>query len=188
MNRKSAFSLLFIFFLLFICSRELSAQQNMINYEFNHFGFSFLNNGLFILPPLLWNLVFIKKTPTYYSEGVAPFPLIITENILRISTFIFPFFIPINNQHSQFSTGLTIYSIGLGVYFSSWILLMYFPDLDISKNKFTRLLPAITPIIWLIGIGIMAETPITYTCLSSGFILTHISEYLFRFNIFKYKL
>jgi hypothetical protein len=162
-------------------------EPNALIKEFENFDFSLLNNGLFIIPPLLWNLAFIKKTPSYYSYGNAPSALLITENILRVATFITPFFIPINTEHDLFYPGLTVYSIGLGVYFSSWLLLMYFPDLELSKNKFMRLIPAITPIIWLVGIGVMSEIPIIYSTLSTGFVSTHVGEYLFRFNIIRIK-
>ncbi|MFH2114370.1 MAG: hypothetical protein ABIJ86_07680 [Spirochaetota bacterium] len=168
---------------LVIINSMAFAESSSLSQEFHHFDFSLLNNGLFILPPLIWNIAFISKTPTYYSSGSAPSALLVTENILRAATFIAPFFIPINNGHKLFYPGLTVYSIGLGVYFSSWLLLMYAPDLKICTSKIMRLMPAITPVFWLVGIGMMAETPVSYSLLSTGFLTTHVGEYLFRFNI-----
>ncbi|GEM_PF-2855978 len=174
------------FVFIIIINTSLFCESNIINQEFQNFGFSLLNNGLFILPPLIWNIVFIAKTPTYYSLGSAPKSLIIAENILRTATFISPFFVPININHAFFNPGLVVFSVGLGLYFSSWLLLMYFPELEISQKNITRLLPALTPIIWLVGIGLMSQAPISYSILATGFICTHIGEYLFRFNIIDY--
>jgi len=64
---------------------------------------------------------------------------------------------------------------------------MFFPDLELSKTNFSRLLPATTPIIWLVGIGMMSQAPICYSALSTGFVSAHVGEYLFRFNIIEIK-
>ncbi len=172
---------------LIVFNTLIFAESNTLSREFQHFDFSLVNNGLFILPPMIWNIAFISKTPSYYSSGSAPPALLAAENILRATTFITPFFIPVTIEHELFFPGLTVYSVGLGVYFSSWLLLMYFPELKISSTKIMRLMPAITPIIWLVGIGMMSEMPISYSALSTGFITAHVGEYLFRFNIIDIK-
>lgn len=176
-----------LFLGLFISTLPVYSQSNSVMAEFTRFDFSLLNNGLLILPPLLWNIAFMAKVPDYYSTGSVPPVLEMTENILRAATFVYPWFLPMDLTHELFYPGLTVYSVGLGVYFSSWLVLMYFPDLEISKNTFVRLLPAITPILWLVGIGMMSGIPITYSVLSSAFVATHVGEYLCRFDIIRFK-
>ena len=184
---KQKLFILSIFTFISILSLPIFAESYDIKQEFQNFDFSLLNNGLFILPPLIWNIVFINKTPAYYSLGSAPKTLQISENVLRSATFILPFFIPINTDSQFFYPGLAVYSVGLGLYFSSWLLLMYFPELGISQKNITRLTPALTPIIWLVGIGLMSQAPLSYSALATGFVCTHTGEYLYRFNIIDYK-
>lgn len=155
--------------------------------EWDHFGFSLANHGLFLVPPLAWNLVFLSRIPGYYSQGSVPPALEFTENILRVATFAAPWFVPIDTAAPLFFPGLTVYSVGLGAYFASWILLMAFPDLEVSQNRLVRLLPAVTPLIWLVGIGMMAGAPLSYGLLSSAFVATHVGEYAFRFELIRYQ-
>jgi len=107
--RHKKIILLSMLIVIFNCASTVFAESNTIKQEFQHFGFSLSNNGLFILPPLIWNIVFISKTPSYYSSGSAPDILLITENVLRVTTFVSPFFIPINTNHQLFYPGLTVY-------------------------------------------------------------------------------
>jgi hypothetical protein len=171
-----------------MCNAKVLAEFGMVEQEFQNFGLSLVNNGLFILPPLLWNIAFASRTPSYYSSGSAPIALLIAENILRAITLVSPFAIPIQTNHHLFYPGLTVYSIGLAMYFSSWLLLMYFPDSAISKKVITRLLPAFTPLVWLIGIGLMSQAPSSFSVLSTAFIGTHGGEYLCRLDIIKLRL
>lgn len=155
--------------------------------EWDHFGFSLANHGLFLVPPLVWNLVFLSRTPEYYSQGSVPPALEFTENVLRLATFVAPWFVPIDPSAPLFYPGLTVYSVGLGAYFASWVLLMAFPDLEVSQNRLVRLLPAVTPLVWLVGMGMMAGAPVSYGLLSSAFVATHVGEYAFRFELIHHK-
>ena len=154
----------------------------MLDDELELFGFSLLNNGLFLIPPLLWNIVFATKLPKTYYEGTAPAALTVVENVFRTATMLYPVFIPVDTDNPGFYAGLATYSIGLALYFGSWSIMMFSERDDLKQNAFIKLAPAYTPIIWLIGISLMSGSTIL-PILSTGFIATHVVEYLFRFDI-----
>jgi hypothetical protein len=180
-------SILMLFFLIYFCTNIHSQDNsNLITNELQLYDLTLLNNGLFLIPPLLWNVIFASKLPSIYSEGTVPGPLLWTENILRFSTMIYPIFIPINTNNENFEIGLITYSIGIALYFTSWSIMM-FSDNEKAKNSiFIKLAPAYTPLIWLLGISIMSDSTL-YPILSTGFIGTHVGEYLYRFNILTIK-
>ncbi|SDF02588.1 hypothetical protein SAMN05421636_1109 [Pricia antarctica] len=54
-------------------------------------------------------------------------------------------------------TGLALYMVGLVLYFLSWLLQRYFPELDWSKSVFGFIAPAYTTLIWFVGIGFVGN-------------------------------
>ncbi len=68
-----------------MCNAKVLAEFGMVEQEFQNFGLSLVNNGLFILPPLLWNIAFASRTPSYYSSGSAPIALLIEVAIVEFA-------------------------------------------------------------------------------------------------------
>ena len=141
-----------------------------------------LNNFLFFIPPLLWNIVFTSKLPMDHFSGEAPRWILATENIFRIAMIAYPLLLPIDTKHKLFKPGFTIYSVGLLLYFSSWTFLMTNPESKLANNLIIQFAPTYLPLIWIIGISIMSKSVI-HPILSTAFIGLHIGEYVFRYNI-----
>lgn len=119
------------------------------------------NGYVLILPILLWNIIFISKLPAcyrpeYFNNNIPSF-IFIGENILRAIVLIFPLLLTFNISSSQGKKGLIIYTIGCVLYFASWLMLIYLPDLAWSKSILVFTAPAYTPIIWLIGIAFLLD-------------------------------
>jgi hypothetical protein len=53
--------------------------------------------------------------------------------------------------------GFALYAAGTLLYFTSWLMLIYFPNSMWSKSVFGFLAPAYTPLFWLIGIGFIGN-------------------------------
>jgi len=122
-----------------------------------------LTNGYIpIIPILVWNIIFISKLPFAYESKIfnsnIPLFLLIGENIFRSIVFILPLIFKTNIYTTQGKQGLIIYIFGSLVYFLSWLLLIYAPNSLWSNSLFGFTAPAYTPIIWLIGISIMADS------------------------------
>ena len=121
-----------------------------------------LNCMLLLLPIMAWNMIFASKLPQAYSQEVfwkdIP-PLIATgENIFRLLVFVLPLLMPLRIEPQSQKLGLWLYIIGTAIYFLSWLVQMYFPQSAWSLSAVGFLAPAYTPIIWLIGIGLLGST------------------------------
>mgnify|MGYP006935314351 CR=1 FL=1 len=120
------------------------------------------NGILLTIPPLLFNLIFASRLPPAFSPEIfdKDIPSIIAygENILRTFVFLFPLFMVLKFQTQRQKTGLRIYVIGVAIYFTSWLLLIYAPDSAWSTSLFGFLAPAYTPFIWLLGISMIGNT------------------------------
>lgn len=124
---------------------------------------SVISNGyLPILPILIWNIILTPKLPAQFQPGNfnsnVPFAILLGENIFRFIIFSIPLAIKLNVRSKAGRTGLRIYLFGIVLYFSSWVLLICFPDSFWANNLFGFAAPAYTPVIWLIGIGYMADS------------------------------
>ncbi len=121
-----------------------------------------LNCLLLLLPIMVWNLIFASKLPRAYSDGVfsKDIPSFIAngENIFRSIVFILPILMPIKIESQSQKLGMWLYIIGTVIYFGSWLLQIYFPQSAWSLSVFGFLAPAFTPLIWLIGIGLIGRT------------------------------
>ncbi|MBO8162009.1 MAG: hypothetical protein H0Z24_10315 [Thermosipho sp. (in: Bacteria)] len=140
-----------------------------------------LNNCfLLLLPIFIWNLVFAHKLIEikYPISIIKLGKLEWLENILRAIIFVFPIFMKFNVSNINFSKYFTLYIIGIVIYFTSWLLLIYFPDNYWSTNKIGLLAPAYTTIIWLVAIGLLGNSKV-YSYLSVVFTIVHtFSSYL----------
>jgi hypothetical protein len=122
----------------------------------------FTNGYILIIPILFWNIIFTAKLPPAYAPKSfntnIPMFLLIGENIFRTVIFVFPFLFKININLIQGKQGLIVYLFGSLFYYASWLLLIYSPNSLWSKSLFGFAAPAWTPIIWLVGIALMADS------------------------------
>lgn len=121
-----------------------------------------LNCMMLLLPIMAWNLIFTDKLPQSYSQEIfwkdIP-PIIATgENLFRLLIFILPVLMPLRIETQSQKFGLWLYITGTAIYFFSWLMQMYLPQSAWSLSVFGFLAPAYTPLIWLIGIGLIGST------------------------------
>jgi len=149
-----------------------------------------LNCMLLILPIMAWNVIFANKLPRAYLAEIfeKDIPPLITngENIFRLLVFILPLLMPLRIETQTQKLGLWFYLTGTAIYFISWLAQMYFLQSAWSLSAWGFLAPAYTPIIWLVGIGLIGSelyfsSPYRswmYIALSSIFIAFHLSHAL----------
>jgi len=123
----------------------------------------FLKNGYMpIAPILLWNIFLTSKLPAEYDPATfnsnIPLLVIILENIFRSIIFILPLFFIIDLESKNSKKGLLIYIAGSIAYYCSWLMLIFASTSAWSKSIFGFTAPSYTPIIWLIGTGLMAKS------------------------------
>lgn len=116
---------------------------------------------ILLVPVLVWNFLFIAYLPeayyiVYSAKGI---PLFIkwAENLSLLSIFILALLMPLKIKTRKQKAGLAVYIIGLGIYLLAWRPLILFPagDWSTSLMGFTSL--AFTPLILLIGIGLIGK-------------------------------
>lgn len=144
--------------------------------------FTFLNCFLLIIPILIWNFIHSKKLCGYHKRNIfwkdIPKSIMIPESFFRIVIMLHPLFMPISYTNHWNLVGFLLYSIGVILYFFSWIPLMKNHESKFSKSFIGFNAPAYTPIIWLLGIamiGNMEYGPVNifYFASSIAFILFH---------------
>jgi hypothetical protein len=117
---------------------------------------------LLTIPILLWDYLFTDRLPKAFQPESfwkdIPSFIAHIENISRLIMFVFISFMPIKIVTPIQKKGLVLYVIGTLLYFASWLILMYFPNSVWSKSMFGLLAPAYTPLIWLIGIGLIGNS------------------------------
>ena len=147
-----------------------------------------VNCMLLILPIMAWNGIFSCRLPQTYSAEVfdKDIPSLIAngENISRLLVFVLPILMPIRIETESQKLGLWLYVIGVAIYFVSWLVQMALPQSAWSLSAFGFLAPAYTPLIWLVGIGLIGkelyfDSPYRswiYILLSVIFIGLHLSH------------
>lgn len=119
------------------------------------------NCFLLLIPIIIWNIFLIDLLPETYSRNVfwnnIPFLLLLSENLLKIIVFVFPLFLKISVDTKSNKYGFVFYFIGIIIYFLSWILQIYFPFSFWSQSFIGYSALAFTPIIWLMGIGLIGN-------------------------------
>lgn len=120
------------------------------------------NCMLLILPIMAWNVIFAAKLPAAYlpeifQKDIPPF-ITFGENLFRMLIFITPILMPLRIETKSQKLGLWLYLAGTAIYFISWLAQMYYPQSGWSLSAFGFLAPAYTPLIWLIGIGLIGST------------------------------
>ena len=122
-----------------------------------------VSNGYIpIIPILVWNLLFTSKLPEAYQPQSfnrnIPRIILTGEQIFRGIIFLLPICVRLTLTSSVAKTGFLTFLIGVVVYFSSWILLIYRPHSGWSKSLLGFIAPAYTPSIWLIGLSLMGDS------------------------------
>ncbi len=158
---------------------------------------NFLANGfLLLIPVFLWNVVLATRLPEPYQVNNfwhnIPRWIGITENIFRGVVFFLPLFLKLGFKTPQQKLGWSLYLLGLGIYFASWLLQIYFPASSWSRSAAGFLAPAYTSVIWLFGIGLIGKEFFfkipyhysVYLSLAAGFGLVHsLHAYLIYLRI-----
>jgi hypothetical protein len=121
----------------------------------------FFNCFLLTIPVLLWDYIFTDKLPKAFQPEIfwKDIPSFITygENISRLMMFIFISFMPLTVVTSKQRWGMLLYVAGTLLYFTAWVILIYFPNTIWSNSVPGLLAPAYTPLFWLIGIGLIGD-------------------------------
>jgi hypothetical protein len=158
-----------------------------------------LNCMLLLLPIAAWNVAFSSKLPQAYLPAVFEkdiSPLITGgENIFRLLVFFLPLLMPLQIKTQSQKIGLCFYAVGTILYFVSWLAQICFPKSPWSLSVFGFLAPACTPLIWLIGIGLIgcelyfpsSYHSWMYILLSIIFIGFHLSHVLAVYLISSHK-
>ena len=114
------------------------------------------------LPIMLWNVVLTNKLPKDFQPEIfwknIPAYLTYGENISRTIVFLLTLLMPLSISTKTQKTGLFLYVCGTLLYFASWLALIYFPDTRWSKSIFGFIAPAYTPLMWLMGIGLIGNS------------------------------
>lgn len=136
-----------------------------------------------LVPILVWNILFVDKLThvTFAADENVPAWLLIMETIFRVGVFLIPLFLQMQSktQHSQ--TGWILYTIGILIYFLSWLPLMIAPESAWSNHVLGVTAPAYTPLLWLLGIGLIGGWW-PYLGLSVLFVGIHVSHWVLAFR------
>ena len=120
------------------------------------------NCFVLLIPIFLWNIIFASKLPAPYQMSNfwsnIPKSIGISENILRLIVFFLPLFFKLELKAPQQKIGFVIYLVGICVYFTSWLMQVYFPESSWSGSIFGFMAPAYTTIMWLVGIGLIGQS------------------------------
>ena len=121
----------------------------------------FFNCFLLLVPILLWNVLLIDNLPKGYSSNIfwKDIPNLVgySENILRVVVFALPSVMILSIRTRGQKTGLWFFLLGSAVYFLSWMAVISYPESEWSQSTMGFMAPAYTPIIWLIGIGLIGN-------------------------------
>ena len=138
-----------------------------------------LNGFLLLIPILAWNVIFSGKLahPAFeHDEDVSQW-LLILENLLRMAVMVLPLFLPMKWDTAQNKIGWVVYGVGVLLYFATWIPLMMEPDSAWSNSLLGFTAPASTPLLWLLGIGLIGGCW-PYVGLSVVFVAIHVGHWM----------
>ena len=134
-----------------------------------------LNCFWLLLPVFVWNGALTSRLPQagFQSDAGVPQPILMAEWLLRIAVFVWPLFLPLRWHSRQNRVGLILYGVGLVIYCTSWLPLIYLPEAAWSTSAAGLLAPAYTPLIWLAGIALVGGSW-PYGALSLLFVVAHL--------------
>jgi hypothetical protein len=123
-------------------------------YSFNCF--------LLMLPIISWNLVLTQKLPKNFQSEVfwnnIPAVLMYGENISRIIVFLLTFLMPLSVSTPKQKKGIFLYTGGTVLYFTSWLILINFPNSAWSNSVWGFMAPSFIPLLWLTGIALTGNS------------------------------
>lgn len=147
-----------------------------------------LTCGLLTIPILAWNLAFTSYlppplTPSEFWRDI-PRGIVFGENVFRSLVSVLPFFMPLREDPRRRRQGMAWFGIGVGLYFTSWLLLMLLPRSRWSTSAAGLLAPAYTPIVWLGALGMLGPRlvfavywrPWLYWLLALAFLSFHLAH------------
>jgi hypothetical protein len=115
----------------------------------------------FVVPVLLFNWLFARDLPAMYQANVywkdIPPGIGVPENVLRGLVALLPALTPVTGDRARRKTGLVLYAVGLGLYFSSWAALIARPESAWARSAPGFLAPSWTPALWLMGIALLGD-------------------------------
>ena len=115
--------------------------------------------GVLTVPILVWNVACAGYLPAPYSsprfDRDVPSALLLSENLLRVAVIVLPFFMPLEVSTAAQRRGVALFVAGAGIYFASWVPLMVAPSSEWSTSLVGSVAPAYTPLIWLVGLGLL---------------------------------
>lgn len=121
----------------------------------------FFNCFILMMPPLVWNLTLAGKLPGVFQPEIFQYniPLAIAwgESISRFVLFGLAMLTMFSLDSKRQRWGMGIYIAGTLLYFASWLWLMYLPQSIWSNSVAGFMAPALTPSLWLLGIGLVGE-------------------------------
>lgn len=116
---------------------------------------------LLLVPIVVWNTIFIAYLPEsyfiMYKDPDIPVFIKWVENLSLLMIFILAALMPLKIKNKKQKLGIVIYSLGLVIYLLAWRLLILFPSGEWSSSIFGFTSLTYTPIILLIGIGLIGE-------------------------------
>lgn len=142
-----------------------------------------LNGAWLLVPLLLWNLLLAGSLQQkgFHNDHLVPTWLLWLEHALRLVIFASPLWLPLKVRGAQGRVGLGLYIVGTLVYCASWLPLLLAPTSPWSQSVIGILGPALTPLVWLLGIGLLGRSwPYALgTCL---FTIVHVVHQLIAFE------
>lgn len=138
-----------------------------------------------IVPIMLFNAAFVRRLPKAYQAGVfdhdIPGWIRIAENIVWTIVFALPLFMPLKIGTFSQRTGFVLYLTGTVLYCVSWALQIWHPRNRWCRSGWGFMAPAYTPLMWLVGIGLIGDTlflpvgysPWVYIALVTAFLVFH---------------
>lgn len=147
------------------------------------FQFHRLNCFWMLVPILGWNLALtphLAQTRPVSDAGVSQFVLA-AEWALRIGAFAWALFLPLRWNRRPGRAGLLVYSLGVLVYFASWLPLILLPESHWGTSAAGLLAPAYTPLIWRSGIALVGGSR-GYAVLSLLFVVVHVYHHILAYG------
>lgn len=122
-------------------------------------AFFFKNCFWLMLPSLFLLFLLADKLPFAFQEKVfwhdIPLAVSAPESVLRVAVFALPAFMPLRSYAGGSRVGWGLYLLGTVLYIASWAALILAPESGWSLSAAGFLAPAYTPLVWLVGIGLI---------------------------------
>ena len=121
----------------------------------------FFSCFLLTIPIMVWNILLTNKLPAVFQPETfwKDIPPLIAygENISRLLVFACTLLMPLRIETLKQKKGLMLYTIGLLLYITSWLIIIYSLTGVWSNSLAGFMAPAYTPLLWLLGIGLIGD-------------------------------